>query len=140
MFLTKQDYEVVIGETAYKAFSRLSEKNVQGAERTAIEEIAGYLRTKYDVDAVFSGSGTARNQQIVTITCDIALYHLSASLPQMMGAEIRKERYDRAVKWLEGVQAGKIVPELPTVQDVDGNDLRDSGIIYHSQPPLRHNW
>ena len=28
------------------------------------------------------------------------------------GGYRRKERYDRAIKWLEGVQAGRIVPDL----------------------------
>ena len=43
-------------------------------------------------------------------TCDIALYHMSASMPQKMGSEIREVRYKRAIKWLEGVQAGGIIP------------------------------
>ena len=38
-----------------------------------------------------------------------------------MGAEVRKERYERAIKWLESVQSGKIVPDLPlTSNEEDG--------------------
>ena len=72
-------------------------------------------------------------------TCDIALYHMVSAMPQKLGSEIRKERYERAVKWLEGVQAGKIVPDLPAAVDTQG-DLVSTGIILTSQPPLRHNW
>ena len=52
----------------------------------------------------------------------MALYHLSAWLPNKMGHEIRKERYELALKWLEGVQAGKIIPDLPTVTGEDGEE------------------
>ena len=70
---------------------------------------------------------------------DIALYHMVSAMPQKLGSEIRKERYERAVKWLEGVQAGKIVPDLPAALDTQGEPV-STGIILTSQPPLRHNW
>lgn len=56
-----------------------------------------------------------------------------------MGSEIRKERYERAVKWLEGVQAGKIIPDLPLATDEDGTPTGDL-LIFGSQKQLRHNW
>ena len=71
-------------------------------------------------------------------TADIVLYHLTASQPQKMGSEIRKERYERAVKWLEGVQAGRIVPDLPLAKSDD--DSSGFGTSYHSFPKLRHDW
>ena len=71
-------------------------------------------------------------------TADIALYHLVASLPQKMGIEIRKERYERAIEWLEGVQSGKIIPDLPLIEEEDTPIM--NGTIFHSEPRLRHNW
>ena len=59
--------------------------------------------------------------------------------PQKMGMEIRKERYERAIKWLEGVQAGKIVPDLPLATDEDGNPV-GFPMVYGCQKKLRHNW
>ena len=53
--------------------------------------------------------------------CDIALYHMSASLPGRMGSEVRRERYERAVRWLEKVQSGVIVPDLPLSGAEDGD-------------------
>ena len=72
-------------------------------------------------------------------TCDIALYHMAASTPQKMGMEIRKERYERAVKWLEGVQAGKIVPDLPLAMDEYGEPI-GMPMVYGCQKKLKHNW
>ena len=139
MFLTEEDYKVVIGDTALKAVSQISEDNRLNAELEAQEEVSGYLRPKYDCTAIFAATGDERNHLIVMYTCDIALYHLVASMPQKMGIEIRKERYERAIKWLEGVQAGKIVPDLPLLTDEEGEPL-GATFIYGSQHKLHHNW
>ncbi len=138
MFVTDEDYSVVVGEDALKVISRASAENRANAELEAVEEISGYLRPVYDCKAVFSATGDDRNRLIVMYTADIALYHMVASLPQKMGIEIRKERYERAIEWLEGVQSGKIVPDLPTVTEDDGPV--SNSIIYHSAPRLRHDW
>jgi phage gp36-like protein len=139
MFITDQDYKVVIGDNALKVVSQTSGQNRANAEAEAQEEISSYLRPTYDCDAIFAAEGDSRNRLIVMYTCDIALYHMVSAMPQKLGSEIRKERYERAVKWLEGVQAGKIVPDLPAAVDTQGEPV-SAGIILTSQPPLRHNW
>lgn len=139
MFITDNDYRVVIGEQALKVVSQVSAENRANAENEAIEEISAYLRPKYDTQRIFATHGNARNSLVVMYTCDIAIYHMAASAPQKMGMEIRKERYERAIKWLEGVQAGKIIPDLPIDTDSEGNPT-GLPFIYGSQPPLKHNW
>ena len=139
MFIQDEDYKVVIGDSALKVISQVSETVRTNAEEEAIEEISGYLRPKYDCSSVFSAEGDERNHLVIMYTCDIALYHMSAAMPQKMGSEIRKERYERAVKWLEGVQAGKIIPDLPLATDEDGTPTGDL-LVYGSQEQLRHNW
>lgn len=138
MFLTDNDYAVVIGEDSLKVVSRASAENRANAELEAIEEISGYLRPVYDCSAIFAAEGSSRNSLIVMRTVDIALYHLIASMPQKMGIEIRKERYDRAIEWLEDVQSGKITPDLPLVAVDDGSV--NNATIYHSNQKLRHDW
>lgn len=139
MFITEEDFKVLIGDNALKAISQASQQIRDNAETEAVEEIAAYLRPKYDTNAIFGTQGNNRNPLIVMYTCDIALYHMTAAMPQKMGAEIRKERYDRAIKWLEGVQAGKIIPDLPLATNEDGTTTAPT-IIYGSQPKLNHNW
>ena len=139
MFITDEDYKVVIGEQALRVVSQVSGENRTNAETEAIEEISGYLRPKYDTEVIFAATGVQRNRLVVMYTCDIALYHMAASTPQKMGMEIRKERYERAIKWLEGVQAGKIVPDLPFATDEDGNPV-GFPMVYGCQKKLRHNW
>ncbi len=139
MFIQDEDYKVVIGDAALKVISQVSDTVRTNAEEEAIEEISGYLRPKYDCDSVFAAQGDERNHLIIMYTCDIALYHMSAAMPQKMGSEVRKERYERAIKWLEGVQSGKIVPDLPLLLDEDG-ELANGAFSYGCQRKLRHNW
>ena len=139
MFITEEDYKVVVGETALKVISQTDEANRNNAEAEAQEEIAGYLRPRYDCNAIFSAEGGQRNRQIVMYVCDIALYHMVSAMPQKMGSEIRKERYDRAIKWLEGVQAGKIIPDLPTPTSDEG-DTPGGTTIFRSESKLHHTW
>ncbi len=137
MFINKEDYKVVIGDAALKVVSQETPENLENAETEAIEEISGYLRPVYDTNAIFSAEGNARNRLIVMYTADIALYHLAASQPGRMGGEIRKERYERAIRWLEGVQAGKIVPDLPAAVFDEGSSF---GTSFRSNPKLNHGW
>lgn len=148
-FINDNDYQVVIGETALKVISQVSAEVRSVAELQAQAEIAGYLNPKYDTEKIFNTEGYMgvepldRQPLIVMYTCDIALYHMSASLPGKMGSEIRKERYERAIKWLEGVASGKIVPTglpLATVTTADGKTVANLGSRYSSDKKQNNTW
>lgn len=138
MFITKEDFKVVASEAALKVMSQADELNTRNAIEEAIEEVAGYLRPTYDCKRIFAATDAERNKQIVMYTADIALYNLVAAMPQRMGSEVRQMRYERAVKWLESVQEGKIVPDLPLATDSQGNE--QGGIIAYGNAPDRHSW
>jgi phage gp36-like protein len=138
MFLNDTDYTLVIGSKALDVISQADEKVRSEAEKEAVEEMSSYLRPNFDVEAIFSAEGDDRNRQLVMYACDIALYHMAASLPARMGIEIRKERYERAIKWLEGVQAGKILPDLP--HHVDEDDQSSGQIRYGSQTMVDNSY
>lgn len=139
MFIEEYDYKVVIGDTALKIIAQANPDNLNVAEAEAIEEISGYLRPKYDCEAIFSAKNEDRNRQILMYACDIALYHLASSLPNKMGMDIRKERYERAVEWLKSVQAGTVLPDLPLALNEDGQVAAPS-ILYGSQPCVDNSY
>ena len=120
MFLNNLDYQVMIGQRAFDLIQQSDEENRRRAEEMAREEMAGYLRPRYDVERIFARRGEQRNMQVVMFLCDITLYHLTSWLPQKMGYDIREIRYRRAIEWLQGVQSGKIVPDLDTPDDSNG--------------------
>lgn len=138
MFIDKEDYKVVISDAAFKVMSQESSENVANVELRAIEEMAGYLRPVYDTDSIFRAEGPERNRLVVMYAVDIALYHLAASQPRKTEEGVRKNRYERAIKWLEGVQSGRIVPDLPLAAASGGSG--GFGTSYHSSPRLRHDW
>lgn len=139
MFITQDDFKVVASDNTLKIISQADDINIDNAIEEAIEEVAGYLRPIYDTKQIFSSQGDNRNKQLVMFTADIALYNMAASMPQRMGIDVRKERYDRAIKWLEGVQSGKIVPDIPYNSD-DTTSTSSFGVLAYGNGPNRHSW
>lgn len=139
MFIFESDYKVVIGETALRVVTQADPETRASAELEAVEEISGYLRPKYDCDAIFKAEGPQRNRQLLMYACDIALYHMAASLPNKMGMDIRKERYDRAIEWLRQVQAGIVIPDLPEAGTDSGESAAPS-IRYGSKPCVDNSY
>lgn len=139
MFIQEIDYKVVIGETALRVVTQADPETRANAELEAVEEISGYLRPKYDCTAIFEAEGQDRNRQILMYACDIALYHMAASLPNKMGMEIRKERYERAIEWLRQVQSGVVIPDLPEATTDSGESAAPS-IRYGSKPCVDNSY
>lgn len=139
MFLTEDDY-IVASSDALNILQQSTEQRREVAEKMACEEIAGYLRSRYDVEKVFSANGEERNNVIVMYACDVTLYHLVSWLPNKMGREVRKERYERAIKWLNDVQAGRISPDLPTCTGENGEVDILNPIKWGSSTKQEYNW
>ena len=107
-FINPEDYDASIHREILGSLTRDDESIVEICEDRAIAEMRGYLSARYDVDAIFSAEGDARNQLVLMMAIDIAVYHIfSIHNPQKM-SQIRKDRYERAVEWLKQVAAFKI--------------------------------
>lgn len=139
-FLSIEDYRIVISDGEFSIVQQCDATIRANAETEATEEVKGYLRSRYDVDIIFSAEGDNRNKVIVMRTCDVALYHLICSLPQKQGYAIRKERYDMSISWLTNVQSGKIIPDLPTMVGPDGEKDYYNSIRYGSQKQNSYDW
>lgn len=117
--MTEEDY-ITVSEDALRILQQSKPGNREKAEKTAVEEMKGYLRGRYDVEKVFGATGYERNDLLIMYACDIVLYNLASGLPSKMGWELKEKRYLRAIEWLEDVQKGKIMPGLPTYTGEDG--------------------
>jgi phage gp36-like protein len=138
-FLTLDDYLAVCEPDTINLLSQFSEEVRHRAERYAMEQAASYLRSRYDMEAAFAAAGNDRNAQLVMVTADIACYHLCSSLPRRQGHEIRQERYELAVKWLENAQSGMCMPALPPLTAADGSDMGNP-IRFGSLPKQTYDW
>ena len=128
MYITDQDYRTAIDERQQAIISRYPEEWVQ-AEEVAAEIAAGYLRSRYDVKAAYAKVGGERNPRLVLSIVHIALYQMVHRLPQGMGYERWKDRYDEAIAWLEDIQAGKTNPDLPLLTDQTSGKPLPSGAL-----------
>ena len=122
-FLVKDDFKAVCDSAALEVIDQADDDNRERAIGYAMEEVASYLRSRYDMDKAYSRVGAERNSQLVMILCDVALYHMVAWLPKRIGFEIRETRYNNAISWLKDVQPGKATPALDPLTNEQGEDI-----------------
>ena len=116
-FIELSDYDASIHREILDALTREDDAVVEICEDRAVAEMRCYLSRRYDCDKIFTATGDKRNQLVLMMAIDIAVYHIfSIHNPQKM-SQIRKDRYERAVEWLKQVAAFKITidgaPKLP---------------------------
>ena len=121
-FITLEDYDASIHREILDALLRHDSDMEDSAiieicEDRAIEEMRSYLDKFYDCTAIFGARGAERNQLVLMMALDIAIYHIFCQHNPYKISQVRKDRYDRAVEWLKAVAAGKITiadaPRLP---------------------------
>lgn len=127
-FINSDDYDASIHSEILSRLTRDDESIVEICEDRAIAEMRGYLSARYDVDAIFSTEGKARNQLVLMMTIDIAVYHLFCIHNPQKISQIRKDRYERAIEWLKQVAACKIT--------VDGAPLLPDETLQQNSPWL----
>lgn len=116
-FVQIEDYDASVHREILDALVRDDESLVEICEDRAIAEMRCYLSKRYDCDAIFSASGEGRNQLILMMVIDIAVYHIFCIHNPQKLSQIRKDRYERAVEWMRAVADEEIsiegVPLLP---------------------------
>jgi len=137
MFITKDELKSAIYSYQLDQIIEVTSGNTTNndivlmAIGAAVEEMKSYLspnsqdrwkdgRTRYDVQAIFSATGTNRNPLILELCKNIAVYYLCRLANVDMVEQKVKERYERAIDWLEKVSgtgksagAPSINPDLP---------------------------
>ena len=140
MFITEKDY-IQVSADALRIIQQATSDNRLLAERRAMDRIASYLDVRYDMQAAFAAEGEARNLDLVGMVADLALYFMVLGLPQKMGYEIRKEQFENTISYLEKVQAGKAVMELPGLQSPgEEGEHTGAGIRYGSDRRNNYIW
>ena len=112
-FIELSDYDASIHRDILDALTRNDDAIVEICEDRAIAEMRGYLSGHYDCDKLFAATGDERNQLVLMMALDIAIYHIfTIHNPQKL-SQMRKDRYDRAVEWLIAVKKGMSVDGAP---------------------------
>ena len=113
MFIEEEDYRTVCSPRELEVLQQANTPTRLRAERVAMEEVASYLRMRYDIDRAYAATGNERNAHLVQLCVTVTLYYLVQWLPQKMASAHRTEQYERAIEWLRLAQAGKVTASLP---------------------------
>lgn len=99
---------------------------VAAAIAAAESEVRSYLlpnnrkewmdgRPLYDATAILSATGSNRNALLLEIAKNIAVWYIIRLCHVDMLYEHVKERYDRAIAWLQQLSRGEITLDLPII-------------------------
>ncbi len=144
-FILESDYDMQIKNEILRLLTATdfytSAKLVR-AEQTALAQIRNRIGKRYDCRIIFSpilnGDPDTRDQFIVTITIDIALYHLYSQTGMKDIPEHRSNRYQDAIDWLKDVGNGSTPVDLPPVIDDNGDQY--SEVRINSSPQENQRW
>ena len=156
MFITPDEMNTVVYQYQLEEITESDPDIVQLAIDAAVEEMKSYLnptgqtrwrdgRPRYDIGAIFGAAGADRNAIVLELCKSIALYYVCRLANVDMIQERIKDRYDRAIDWLEKVSGvGKysdgpaIAPDLPIMVVAD-DDVKES-LRYGSREKFNHDF
>ena len=119
-FITKEDYGASIHAEILDAVTRSDATIIDLCEERAISEMKRPLSKRYDVEEIFSAEGKERNQTVLMMAIDIALYHIFSIHNPRNISQVRVDRYKRAMIWLKEVRDGnEDVNGLPELEPMD---------------------
>lgn len=132
-FVDIKDYDASVHREILDALVRDDETLVEICEDRAIAEMRGYLSKRYDCNAIFSASGEERNQLILMMVIDIAVYHIFCIHNPQKLSQVRKDRYERAVEWMKAVANEEIsIDGAPLLPEEDR--ARKAALMFKSNP------
>ncbi|MFN7611262.1 MAG: DUF1320 domain-containing protein [bacterium] len=132
VFLIKDDFKTQVKETILNNIIEGAYQLLDAAEAQGIAQMTSYLAVRYDVPQIFNKQDTQRNPQVMMVLVDLCLYHLYSRIQPGQVPDLRQNRYDDAIKWLEGVAAGKFLPDLPLPTGTETGEKYD--VQYGSRP------
>ena len=117
--ITRAELEDVCGDLTALGLARLTT-----LENVAISEMTGYLDVRYDavkcLDAAENDNIGILKQKLV----DMILFHAFSSISPNNIPELRAERKDNAINYLEKVADGFIKPKFPVKEEDPTTPLR----------------
>lgn len=106
---------------------------LQQAIDAAIAEVKSYL-SAYDIAAIFEAIDGNRNAILLLYTKDVAVWHFIQLANPAVEMQLRLERYEKAIKWLDKVQRGQVAPELPLPAAPTDGSSSENFIKFGSNP------
>ena len=93
-FIELSDYDASIHREILDALTREDDAVVEICEDRAVAEMRCYLSRRYDCDKIFTATGDKRNQLVLMMAIDIAVYHIFCIHNPRNLSPLRKERHE----------------------------------------------
>lgn len=138
MFITIEELKTAIYSYQAQEISEADNDILLQNIEAAVQEASSYLAGRYDVGLIFSATGTGRNQLLLELIKNIAVWYIIRLSNVDMIYRHAKERYDSAVDWLNRVANGKLNPDLPPKKDDTGTAV--GGISWGSYPKNNNDY
>ena len=156
MFLETEELKSVIYDYQLNEITEADADIPVMAINAAIQEMKSYLnpgnqslyrdgRKRYDVEAIFSATGTDRNALILELCKSISTYYICRIANVDIIHEKVQKMYDRAIDWLEkvsatGKHAGKqpLNADLPVMAALDAEDDSSLPFRFGSRDKFTH--
>ena len=119
-YLTMQDLYTYIDAGTLDAITGGDNTLLDKIELQAAQDMKAYINVRYDADALFGNMPEVVKMYLV----DILLYHLHSRISPDHIPQLRIDRYNEAVKWLEKIAGGFINPDWPAKDDKTGKPIR----------------
>ncbi len=147
MFLTKEDMPSTIYGYQLEQITEGNDDIIDIAMAAAEEEVRSYLsgnnkrqwqdgRLQYDVDAILNKVGVERNALILKHTTTIAKWWVVELCNADVIYEQTKERYDRAVSWLNKLAMGDV--NLSSLPQIDNELSTKEPFSFGSRKKFNH--
>jgi len=150
MFISKEELGSVIYGYQLDQITEGDESIALEAINAAIEEVKSYLtgnnkkewfdgRIQYDVEAIFNATGQDRNSIILAQIKTISKWHIVELSNSDIIYETAKERYDRAINYLNKLAKGEItLSSLPVKTEEAQGAQQPEPFLYGSRKKFNH--
>lgn len=112
-FIEKADFKLSILVDELDQITRNDATIIDAAISASEAEMRAYLFDSYDVDTIFTATGTARHGLLVRFCVDISIWGIVASTQAGINLEDRETRYKNACRWLKMVKDMGTYADLP---------------------------
>jgi phage gp36-like protein len=139
-YILEEDYEMQIKQEIVRLLTAQDFYNspkLIRAEKTAGDQLRQYVGKRYDLQALYNLP--ERDEFIVTLLIDVALYHLYSQTGNKDIPKHRDDRYQDALDWMRGVGKGEIPADLPEIKDGSGETFSEVK-IWSARPPQDHKY
>ena len=120
MFITKEEIKTHLYDYQVDQITDNDDTIVVSAIDTAVAEVKAYLANRYDVETIFSKTGSELSALVVEHVKVCAVYHLLLLCNVDAIFERYEQAYDRTITFLKQVADGLLSPDLPYLQTSTG--------------------